>query len=94
MILFAAFDIILLMKIQERKAQIARVAYFTIPAVCGTVGWMGGLEIAKKVTHHSLYYHSIIIHNPDKMERSTGYLYIKETGNSENDDCIKCYIVT
>jgi hypothetical protein len=44
------FDVTMVMRIQERKAQIARTAYFTVPIVSATVGWMGALEIAKKVT--------------------------------------------
>ena len=48
--LIAVFDIVMVMRIEERKAQIARTAYFTIPAVSAAVGWMGALEIAKKVT--------------------------------------------
>jgi hypothetical protein len=43
------FDVTMVMRIQERKAQIARTAYFTVPIVSATVGWMGALEIAKKV---------------------------------------------
>jgi hypothetical protein len=47
------FDVTMVMRIQERKAQIARTAYFTVPIVSATVGWMGALEIAKKVMAHS-----------------------------------------
>jgi hypothetical protein len=46
------FDVTMVMRIQERKAQIARTAYFTVPIVSATVGWMGALEIAKKVWWH------------------------------------------
>jgi hypothetical protein len=48
------FDVTMVMRIQERKAQIARTAYFTVPIVSATVGWMGALEIAKKVWWHPL----------------------------------------
>jgi hypothetical protein len=48
-VVLVVFDVTMVMRIQERKAQIARTAYFTVPIVSATVGWMGALEIAKKV---------------------------------------------
>jgi hypothetical protein len=50
------FDVTMVMRIQERKAQIARTAYFTVPIVSATVGWMGALEIAKKVMAPSPFF--------------------------------------
>jgi hypothetical protein len=49
----------MVMRIQERKAQIARTAYFTVPIVSATVGWMGALEIAKKVMAPPFYFFSM-----------------------------------
>lgn len=52
---WSAYDIIMIMNIKERKAQIARCAYFTVPMVSASVGWMGGLEIAKKMLGRDRY---------------------------------------
>jgi len=54
-LLYSLFDVTMVMRIQERKAQIARTAYFTVPIVSATVGWMGALEIAKKVLGKDRY---------------------------------------
>ena len=34
--------------------QIARLAFFTVPALAASVGWMAALEIGKKVMMQSL----------------------------------------
>ena len=36
-------------QIKERKAQIARFAFWTVPMTAMTVGWMGGLELGKSL---------------------------------------------
>ena len=40
-------DIFLIKQIKERKAQIARCAFFTVPITTMGAGWMGGVEFAK-----------------------------------------------
>jgi hypothetical protein len=55
-VVLVVFDVTMVMRIQERKAQIARTAYFTVPIVSATVGWMGALEIAKKVMAPSPFF--------------------------------------
>jgi len=39
-------------KIRDRRAQLIRFAYFTVPIVAGTTGFVGGLEITKKYTNN------------------------------------------
>merc|ERR1712004_647423 len=43
----ALCDIFLVKQITERKAQLARFAYFTIPLTTMAAGWMGGVELSK-----------------------------------------------
>jgi len=43
----ALIDILLVKQITERKAQLARFAYFTIPLTTMAAGWMGGIELGK-----------------------------------------------
>merc|ERR1719234_669353 len=45
----ALIDILLVKQITERKAQLARFAYFTIPLTTMAAGWMGGIEVGKIV---------------------------------------------
>ena len=40
-------DIFMIKNIKERKAQIARCAFFTVPITTMGAGWMGGVEFAK-----------------------------------------------
>lgn len=44
---WALIDIRTLSRITERRAQIARFCYYTIPVTSMAAGWMGGVEIAK-----------------------------------------------
>lgn len=46
---WSVFDIKSLSKITDRRIQIARAAFFTVPALSAAVGWMSMLEIGKKV---------------------------------------------
>jgi len=46
---WSVFDIKALAKITDRRMQIARLAFFTVPALAASVGWMAALEIGKKV---------------------------------------------
>ena len=34
-------------KLTERKSQLARFAFYTVPITLGAVGWMGGVELGK-----------------------------------------------
>jgi len=43
----ALVDIMIIKRIKDRRAQIARFAYFTIPLTTMAAGWMGGVEIGK-----------------------------------------------
>jgi len=44
---FAVTDIRLISQIKERKAQIARFAFYTVPFTMIGAGWMGGVELGK-----------------------------------------------
>merc|ERR1712130_985819 len=43
----ALVDIYAVKQITERKAQLARFAYFTVPLTTMAAGWMGGIELGK-----------------------------------------------
>jgi len=44
---FAYVDIRAISQIKDRKAQIARFAFYTVPFTLGATGWMGGVELGK-----------------------------------------------
>jgi len=44
---FALTDIRLISQIKERKAQIARFAFYTVPLTAMGAGWMGSVELGK-----------------------------------------------
>jgi len=44
---WALIDIRIIRKITERKAQLARFAYYTVPLTGMAAGWMAGVEFAK-----------------------------------------------
>merc|ERR1740128_26038 len=44
---WSVIDIWAISRITDRKAQLARFAYFTIPLTTMAMGWMGGVELAK-----------------------------------------------
>jgi len=46
---FSALDITQISRITDRRVQLARFAYFTLPAVTAACGWMATLEIGKKM---------------------------------------------
>ena len=48
----AVSDIAYHTKIRDRRAQLIRFAYFTVPMAAGTTGFVGGLEITKKYTNN------------------------------------------
>jgi len=52
---FSVWDIWGFSRITDRRAQIARTAFFTIPALSATVGWMAMLEISKKSFGREMY---------------------------------------
>merc|ERR1719367_514791 len=43
----AICDIRYVQKLKDRRAQIARYAFFTVPIVAGSVGFMGAVELGK-----------------------------------------------
>jgi len=47
-ILASVYDIAYHTKLRDRRAQLIRAAYFTVPIVAATSGFVGGLEITKK----------------------------------------------
>jgi len=48
-------DIYMISRITDRRVQIARTAYFTLPALTATCGWMAALEISKRALGRENY---------------------------------------